>query len=63
MSSLHAGGGKGGSGGAGNGNKTGANSGGMKLAQTSYSGPNCRRNKSEKERRVTKTGSKITVPK
>jgi hypothetical protein len=62
MSSLHAGGGKGGSGGAGNGNKTGENSGGMKLAHTSYSEPNCRRNRSENVRSKTKTGSKITVP-
>ena len=37
-------------------------SGGVKLAHTSYSGPNCRRNKSENERNKTKIGSKITVP-
>ena len=46
----------------GNGDKIGKNSIGVKLAHTSYSGPNCRRNTSENERNKTKTGSKITVP-
>src|SRR6266404_4910876 len=70
---FHPAGGKGGSGGGFNadveggsagdaGDKIGKNSGGMKPAHTSYSGPNWRRNKSENERSKTKTGNKITVP-
>ena len=47
---------------AGSGNNRGANSGGIEVVHTSYSGPNCRRNNSENERSKTKTGSKITVP-
>src|SRR5437867_4353469 len=43
------------------GDKIGKNSGGTKVAHTSYSGPNWRRNKSENERSNTNTGSKITV--
>src|SRR6266404_1926227 len=72
--SFHPAGGEGGSGGGFNadveggggtgdaGDKIGKNSGGIKPAHTSYSGPNWRRNKSENERSKTKTGSKITVP-
>jgi hypothetical protein len=51
-----------GGGAVGIGNNTGANSGGIEVVHTSYSGPNCLRNNSEKERSQTKTGSKITVP-
>src|SRR5215467_374727 len=54
--------GEAGGGGAIGGDNTDTYSGGVKPAHTSYSGPNCRRNKSENERNNTKTGSKITVP-
>ena len=46
----------------GDGVKNGRNSGGTKPAQTSYSGPNCRRNSNEKAPSVTGIGKSITVP-
>jgi len=46
----------------GGGAKNGKNSDGIKPAQTSYSGPNCRRNKSEKAPSVTGIGRSMTVP-
>jgi hypothetical protein len=48
--------------GEGGGIRTGKNSGGAKPAHTSYPGPNCRRNKSEKAPRVTGIGRRMTVP-
>jgi hypothetical protein len=59
---FHPSGEDGGDGAAGIGSKSGANSGGIEVVHTSYSGPNCRRNNSENERSNTNTGSKITVP-
>jgi hypothetical protein len=59
---FHPSGEDGGAGAAGSDNNTGANSGGIEVVHTSYSGPNCRRNKRENVRNKTKTGSKITVP-
>jgi len=46
----------------GDGAKIGENSGGIKPAQTSYLGPNCRSNKSEKAPSVTGIGRSMTVP-
>jgi len=46
----------------GDGAKIGENSGGIEAAQTSYSGPNCRRNNNEKPPSVTGIGKSITVP-
>ena len=51
-----------GAGTGGDGAKIGENSGGIKLTQTLYSGPNCRRNNSEKPPSVTGIGKSITVP-
>ena len=42
--------------------KIGENSGGIKPVQTSYSGPNCLRNNSEKAPNVTGIGRSMTVP-
>ena len=55
-------GGDGGCGADGAADAMGRNSGGVKLAQTSKSAPNWRRNTSENERNKTNTGNKITVP-
>src|SRR5262249_42078525 len=46
----------------GGGAKMGENSGGIKPAQTSYPGPNCRRKNSEKTPSVTAIGRRMTVP-